>query len=184
VAAAGHAATLVLDIQKTVPRNLLSSMKTLSNIIVLCAALGTASSAFGAQSLCTPLQEFVRSVKPGELREFTFQTSWGGDFKDSSESPSELVMSAKRCIDHGYAPAKKVCEYLLEHGAAEFAGNNVKEALTCLSPKTHFASMVALNRGCFSLSFGAQNRGALIEMEFYEDQEIGGMAFKFSANGY
>lgn len=166
------------------PNTSRQQLKSLSGIIILSAAVVAASSAFDAQSLCTPLQEFVRSVKPGELREFTFHTSWGSDFKDSPESPSDLVMSAKRCIDHGYAPAKKVCEYLLEHGATEFAGNNVKDALTCLSPKTRFASMVGLHRGSFSLSFGTPNRGALIEMEFDEDQEIGGMAFKFSANGY
>jgi hypothetical protein len=34
------------------------------------------------------------------------------------------------------------------------------------------------------LSFGTENRGANIEMDFYEDLEIDGMAFKVSANGY
>ncbi len=93
-------------------------------------------------------------------------------------------MYAKGCVHHNYAPAQRVCEYLMQYGAVEFAGNNVKDALSCLSPKTRFAPSVGLHRASFSLSFGSENRGALIEIEFYEDAEIGGMAFKVSADGY
>ena len=72
----------------------------------------------------------------------------------------------------------------MEHGAVEFAGNNVKEALACLSPRTRFAPLVGLDRGSFSLTVGTDSRGSLVEIEFYEDADIGGMAFKVSADGY
>jgi hypothetical protein len=42
-------------------------MKTPLGIVVL-SAIGAVSTASGTQSLCTPLQDFVRSVKPGESR--------------------------------------------------------------------------------------------------------------------
>ncbi|HEY4367725.1 MAG TPA: hypothetical protein VGN07_10880, partial [Steroidobacteraceae bacterium] len=140
-------------------------MKTIFGIIVLGATVGAVTSASGAQLLCAPLREFVRSVRPGEVRELTFHTSWGSDFKDSSEE----AIYAKRCVHNGYAPAEKVCDYLMEYGAVEFAGNNVKDALTCLSSNTRFAPLFGLHRGSFSLSFGTENRGANIEMDFYED---------------
>jgi hypothetical protein len=154
-------------------------MKPHLSILVL-SAIASASTARGAESLCTSLREFVSSVKPGETREFTFHTSWGGDFKDSSDQ----AIYAKRCNDGGYVPAQKVCDYLMEHGAVEFAGNNVKEALSCLSPRTRFAPSLGLQRASFSLPIGTQDRGSLVELEFYEDPEIGGMAFKVSADGY
>lgn len=142
--------------------------------------LFVASAASAAQSLCPSLRDFVKSVEPGETREFTFHTFWGGNFKDSQEE----AIAAKRCNRGGYIPAEAVCEYLMKHGAVEFAGSNVESALTCLSPKTRFAPMVGLHSGSFSLHIGSDDRGANIEMDFYEDSEIGGMAFKVSAAGY
>ena len=149
--------------------------------VIVLTAIGVVSAASSAESLCTPLREFVKSVQPGENREFTFHTLWGGNFKGSSED----ALYAKGCSDGGYPPAAKVCDYLMEHGAVEFAGNNVKEALTCLAPKTRFAPLVGLHRALFfSLTFGTDGRGSNVELEFYEDAEIGGMAFKVSADGY
>ena len=153
-------------------------MKRHLGFVVLSAIAGT-STARGAESLCTSLREFVSSVKPGETREFTFHTSWGQGFDASPDTTA-----AKGCSHGDYLPAQKVCDYLMEHGSIEFAGNNVKEALGCLSPETRLPPTLRLGRASFSLSFGTQDRGSLVELEFYEDPEIGGMAFKVSANGY
>jgi hypothetical protein len=155
-------------------------MKATLTIICWCAALWPLNAAFGGESLCEAQREFVSSVQRGETREFTFHTSWDADFKDSSED----AIYAKRCNHDRYAPAKKVCEYLMEHGAVEFAGNNVKDALACLSPETRLARALGLHRASFSFSFGTDDRGALVEIEFSEDQEVGGMAFKVVADGY
>lgn len=154
-------------------------MKTALLSVALFTTAVTSTAADG-QSLCAPLRSFVNSVKPGETREFTFHTSWGGNFKDSQE----VVIYAKRCIHNNYAPAKMVCDYLMESGAVEFAGNNVKDVVTCLSPKTHFAPRFGLYRASFSFSVGSDNRGSNVEVDFYEDTEIGGMALKVNADGY
>ena len=154
-------------------------MRTSLLAVTFCTTV-VATTPSVAQSLCAPLSEFVRSVKPGETREFTFHTSWGGNFNDSHDE----VMYAKRCLHNDYAPAKNVCVYLMESGAVEFAGNNVKEAVACLSPKTHFAPQLALHRASFSFNVGSDNRGANIKVDFYEDSELGGMAFRVAADGY
>jgi hypothetical protein len=61
-------------------------------------------------NLCGPLRAFVQSVKPHESRAVEFHTSWGGDFKDSSDAGT---VWAKRCLHFDYEPAKAVCAYLL-----------------------------------------------------------------------
>ena len=147
---------------------------------IFAVTAGCVQTAFATEPLCVPLLEFVTSVKRDELRELTFRTSWGRDFKDSLE---EDVMYAKRCIHDGYEPAMKVCKYLMEHASVEFAGYNVIAALTCLSPETQFSG-VQLHHGSFSLSFGTDDRGSLIDIELYEDAQVGGMAFHISVDGY
>lgn len=158
-------------------------MKNPFAFILLVAAIASfpEASAGSGDPLCRPLRGFVSSVRPGEAREFVFHTRWGGGFNDS---PGEQVIYAKRCIHNGYAPAKAVCEYLMDHGAVEFSGNNVKRALVCLSPGTHFANQVELNQGAFSLSYGSQKRGSLLAVEFKEDVDIGGMVMSIKAEGY
>ncbi|HEU4653187.1 MAG TPA: hypothetical protein VFS47_04335, partial [Steroidobacteraceae bacterium] len=131
-------------------------MKTPILMVVLLSGILVPGFAH-ADPFCALLRKFVNSVEPGEKREFTFHTLWGGDFKDSHEDDD--VIYAKRCIHNNYAPAKAVCDYLMEHGAVEFAGNNVKDAVRCLSPKTDFAPQFVLHLASFSFSVGSENRG-------------------------
>ncbi len=130
--------------------------------------------------MCPPLRAFLASVGPDETREFTFHTSWGSNFKDDPD----LALRAKRCIHNGYGPAMKICDYLMEHGATEFSDNNVKRAITCLSPKTRFAPGMSLNQGTLTFSHGTSNRGSWVEIEFSADKQLGGMAFHLKADGY
>jgi hypothetical protein len=109
-----------------------------------------------------------------------FHTSWGENFKDDAEP----AMFAKRCIHNGYKPAKDVCDFLMEHGATEFSGNNVMRALACLSPETRFAEGMQLNEGRFFFSHGTEHRGSLVDVRFAKDPELGGMAFHLKADGY
>ncbi|NCT67148.1 MAG: hypothetical protein GXC76_05810 [Rhodanobacteraceae bacterium] len=158
-------------------------MKIAFVFILLVAAMASFREASAGQGdpLCRPLRGFVASVQPGEAREFVFHTRWGGDFNDSSGEPT---IYAKRCIHSGYAPAKAVCAYLMDHGTVEFSGNNVKRALACLSSGTHLANQVGVNQGSFSLSYGTQKRGSLLTVEMKEDMDIGGMAMSVKAEGY
>jgi hypothetical protein len=119
-------------------------------------------------------------VGPNDHREFAFHTVWGGNFNDS---PDPAVF-AKRCDHDGYAPAKAVCDYLMQNGAVEFSGNNAKHALVCLSPRTRFAPGVSLDRGDFSLSYGSPVRGSNITVEFTQDKTLGGMVLRVAADGY
>jgi hypothetical protein len=148
-------------------------MKPHLGFIVLSAIAG-APTARGAEPLCTSLREFVSSVKPGEARELTFYTSWGRDFDGSPDA-----IAAKACSDGGYLPAQVVCDYLMEYGSVEYAENNVRQALGCLSPETRLAPTLRLRRASFSLSIAS-----LVELELYEDPATGGMPFKVSARGY
>ncbi|WP_222566002.1 hypothetical protein [Novilysobacter antarcticus] len=127
-------------------------------------------------SLCAPLREFVKSVRPDESKTFEFHTSWGRNFKDSAE----LAISAKRCNHFGYGPAEDACTYLMEHGATEFSDNNFKRAVVCLSPKTRFDSGLSVSDAVMSLSYGSAD----VTLEFSEDSQTGGMVLKVAADGY
>ncbi len=93
-------------------------------------------------------------------------------------------MAAKRCMPGGYAPAKAACAYLMKHGATEFAGNNAKEAVMCLSKKTHFADGLVLDGLETSLTYGGENRGSHVDIKFSEDEKLGGMVLSITASGY
>jgi len=131
--------------------------------------------------LCGPLRRFVESVKPGETRRLEFHTSWLADFKDSAGAD---IVSAKRCMHFDYGPAKVVCAYLMEHSATEFADNNAKDAIRCLSKKTRFADRLALDGIQISFSYGSDERGSHIDLQYSEDPQLGGMILSITASGY
>ncbi len=136
--------------------------------------------AASSDPMCAPLRAFIASIKPDENRAFTFHTSWGGNFKDSSEE----VIFAKRCNHDGDPAAKLVCTYLMENGAVEFSGDNVMIAVACLSPGTRFSSGLELHSVRLSVQYGTDNRGSHVKIEYGEDHQLGGMAFHLSAAGY
>jgi hypothetical protein len=152
-----------------------------SSILVLAAiAAAPAAHASPAPEFCRVLRAFVDSVQAGEKRQFTFRTSWGSNFKDTAEP----AIFAKRCAHESYAPAEKVCTYLMEHGSTEFTGVNVKDAVSCLSRKTAFDPRLSLNKMDVSFRYGSDSRGALVDITLNDDSEFGGMAFRLVADGY
>jgi len=137
--------------------------------------------ALAGDQLCVSLRKFVESVRKNESKVFAFHTSWGSDFKGSDD---ESVLYAKRCDHGGYDPAKSVCAYLMEHGAVEFSGNNVKVVVMCLSRNTHFADRLDLHRVELSLTYGTENHGSIIDIKFVPDEQLGGMVLSVTADGY
>jgi len=158
-------------------------MKNVDRLAALFVTVGTclpAAHASPPPELCKALRAFIESIKPDEKREFTFHTSWGQNFKDAPEP----AIFAKRCEHGDYEPAKKVCDYLMKNGSAEFADANVKNAVSCLSSKTRFDPLMQVSKGAFSFSYGSNNRGALIDVTLQTDDKLGGMAFQLVADGY
>jgi len=152
----------------------------ISILLVAAIAPGEVLARKVVDPLCPSLRSFVGSVKPDETKELTFHTSWGRNFKDKTDQ----VMYAVRCIHNGYTPARTVCADLTKYGAVEFAGENAKRAISCLSPHTVFGPYLNFSQGDFSLTYGNPNRGSLVTVKFYEDAQIGGMALAVSAEGY
>lgn len=132
-----------------------------------------------ADPLCEPLKAFAASAEPGTAREFVFNTAWGGGFKGRQDSLYE-----KQCVHDGHAPTKAVCNYLMQYGAVEFAGNNVERAVSCLSPDTRFAENMNLGKAQFHFSYGTEDRGAIIDISFDEDTALNAMALRVTADGY
>ena len=158
-------------------------MKALSRSLffVLASIAGTpVVQASPSPEFCRVLRAFVMSVQPNESREFTFRTSWGSNFKGAAEP----ALFARRCEPHGYAPAEKVCAYLMESGSTEFSGENVKDTIACLSRKTRFDPRLSLNEANFDFNYGSESSGALINITFKEDPAVGGMALRLVADGY
>ena len=137
---------------------------------------------FKGDPLCSPLRTFVASVKKDESRTLEFRTSWGTDFKDSP-SPGN-VFAARRCMFSDYDPARSACDYLMEHGAIEFSGNNAKRAIVCLAPTMRFPSGMSLDRIDVSFYYGTESRGSNVQITFAEDRTIGGMVLTIKADGY
>lgn len=137
------------------------------------------ASARKADALCKPLRDFVASVKPHESHAFTFHTIWGGNFRNEPER----ALYAKRCNHNGYEPAKAICAFLVEHGATEFSELNVGRVITCLSRNTRFDEGLSLQRGAFRLNYCTKNRGSIVSIDFFEDEEMGGMRMRVLAEG-
>jgi hypothetical protein len=135
-----------------------------------------------AKDNCQPLRKFVASVQPGETRSFAFRTNWGGSFKDE-ETTEQGVFYSKRCEHHDYAPAKAACAYFMAHGPVEFADENLKLAVNCLSRESHLED-VSFDSAVLSLHYGNENRGATVDLEFVEDPQVGGMVLRVTASGY
>lgn len=130
--------------------------------------------------MCGPLRDFVKSVQHGETRIVEFLTSWGANFKDSTEP----AIFAKRCNHYGYPTAINVCAYLMQHGAIEFSNTNLERAVVCLSPKTRIGPHLSLDSASISIRYGTDDRGSHVNIEFSENPKIGGMILKISADGY
>ena len=133
---------------------------------------------------CGLWRAFVASVQPGDTQSLAFRTSWGGGFKDEEDESGQFVMFAKRCEDHDYGPAQAVCAHLMEHGAVEFSGWNLKEAVTCLSRKTRLDAGLSFESAAITLTYGTDDRGANVDLEYVDDPLVGGMVLKVTAKGY
>lgn len=155
--------------------------KALAAVVFTAALYPThAAARIQKDGLCAPLRAFVGSVKKGETRKIEFHTSWGQGFKGSPTN----TFAEKRCIDNGYAPAKAACDRLMADGQIEFSGNDAVRAIACLSPDTHFADSLQLDRIDVQFSYGTEQRGSIVTVIFTQDSELGGMVLKISADGY
>jgi hypothetical protein len=143
------------------------------------AILTVTSPATAADGLCKPLKDFVGSVNPNETRVLKFHTIWGGGFNGSDQD----AMFEKACEHNEYGPAKGLCAYLIESGAVEFAGENAKSVIRCLSTNTHFPNGI-LHGISYSLTVGTDDRGSHVDIEFFQDERFGGMVLSITASGY
>jgi hypothetical protein len=143
------------------------------------AILIVTSPATAADSLCKPLTEFIGSVKPDKTQALKFHTVWGGGFTGSDQD----TMFEKACEHNEYGPAKGLCAFFMENGAVEFAGENAKSVISCLSRKAHFPSGI-LHGISYSLTFGTDNRGSHVDIEYSQDKQLGGMVLSITAKGY
>ena len=54
----------------------------------------------------------------------------------------------------------------------------------CLSPKTRLDSGLSVSDVVISFTYGSDDRGSDITLEYSEDAQIGGMVLKLTADGY
>lgn len=150
---------------------------TLISCLIFVAAYQPAAA---ADDLCEPLRLFAASVAPGESRTLTYQTIWGGNFKDRQETGT----AAKRCDYASYEPAKPVCVYLMKYGGYQFTAQNAKLALQCLSKKTRFDPYVEVHSISATAKYGTEARGSHVKIEFQQNTDVGGVALTITAVGY
>jgi hypothetical protein len=131
--------------------------------------------------LCGPLKAFVASVKAGDTRTLTFETSW---FAGSTTAGAGPVAFEKTCAHNGYAPARPACEALVKYGSIEFAGSNAMRAVQCLSPRTRFAPAMQLSQLSVDFSYGSDDRGENVSIELSAVGETGRKLMKIDVDGY
>lgn len=130
--------------------------------------------------LCSIIGTFIESVAPDATKSIEFQTAWGHNFRGAAEE----TIFAKRCLHQEDKHAKKVCKYFMEHGAVEFSGTNFKNTLECLSSKTNIDTKVQFEEASVSMSYGSNERGALVDLSLKSDYGIEGMVLKIEVQGY
>ena len=161
---------------------ILKHFRNVSKLLVVGGFLASSFNVFAKDRTCYLMKKFISSVKAGETRSLKFRTSWGADFKDASDPSS--VIYARRCEHDKYPPAVAVCNSLMEFGAVEAPGANVKRVLVCPSRRTSFAPKLQLAAAEFNFFYGTENRGSKVTIKFGEDLRIGGTAMEISAAGY
>jgi hypothetical protein len=137
-------------------------------------------SAGAAEGLCDPLEGFVKSVAPTEVREIKFHAIVGSNFKDRDGS----AYGARRCDYNSYEPGKALCKYLMEYSSIESPGHNAKRVITCLSPKTRFAPGTWLYAIAFAVKVGTEIHGSRVDVVLAEDKEVGGATMTIKTTGY
>ncbi|MBN8480631.1 MAG: hypothetical protein J0L88_03465 [Xanthomonadales bacterium] len=96
-------------------------------LLTMLLQSGCASVRLAHDPLCQELAAFANSVKAGESRSITLETAWGS----SKRHPDSLY--SKDCLHGDYEPGSRLCAYLIDHSATEFAHNNFRRAFACLS---------------------------------------------------
>jgi hypothetical protein len=160
-----------------------SATKANALVLAVVACLSCRAALASDAADCKAIREFVASVQPGEERNLTFRTMWGGSFKDDKDPSDKVILASKRCEHHEYGPAKAACAYLLENGSTEFAGGNLGLVMHCLA-RVDGLDNVWFETAELSLTYGDENRGANVDVVLAEDAEVGGMALKMTVSGY
>jgi len=62
-----------------------------------------------------------------------FMTDWGAMFE--SQGPDGQPKYAKMCEHQSYAPAQKLCDYLMDNTSIEFMGINARRAFHCMGKR-------------------------------------------------
>lgn len=145
----------------------------------------------GADDYCPLLRTFAESVKPDESRRLEFDTFWFDLFKSKpvpfKTDPAHVrfrMMSTMRCLDNDYAPATAVCQYLFQSGMIEFPGDNVLEAVKCLSPETHFGGWMQVSAIDVVFRRGSGKHGQDVTIHLGTDTNLGGEAMIMTIDGY
>ena len=152
--------------------------------VLMASAILSPAEAREKDPLCAPLKAFVASVEEGLEQTIVFRTHWGGGFSDVAEG-DEDTLAAKRCErDQGHAPAVAACGALMEEGMIEFSDSNFRRVVTCLSPKSRFATGVSIHHAGYRFTVGNDDAGAFVTIDFEPDEKIGGMALRILVEGY
>ena len=157
-------------------------MKIIPNLTLALLLATPAVAAYAhkqADELCSELESFLASMKPDETRSLTLRTFWGAQVEGN-----HIVMGSKTCEHHDYEPGTKLCTYLMKHSSTEFAGFNAKRILNCLATAPGIGQDIDIHSGSFSITFGSQDRGALVSLDVLPDKEPGEMVLRLQADGY
>lgn len=98
------------------------------SLAATCALAGCSAMLERPDGMCRAIADFANASTPNSDHEVTLQTDWGGSIlgKDGE-------IAVKHCQHDGYAPGKKLCDYLLENASTEFGTNNFLRAFACVS---------------------------------------------------
>lgn len=89
---------------------------------------GCVGQAVKPDAMCPEIARFANASTDYEAHSVVLRTSWGSGFDNNPEHLYEI-----ECTHSDYGPGRMLCAYLMEDASIEFASNNFRRALSCLS---------------------------------------------------
>jgi hypothetical protein len=147
-------------------RSAAAKFRALAAIVATVLSAGCTTVSLGGDQLCSEIARFANSSDDSAVHTVELLTDWGGVFSEDKNTVFE-----KACKHDQYAPAKKLCDYLLENTSTEFATVNFRRALSCLGQAQAYAGpqdarIEYLNGKVTSLSARGVRADVQVSVEF------------------
>jgi len=106
---------------------------TCAVILVCILSASCATTPDEPDELCSEMAAFANVSANDGTHKVRFMTDWGAVWEP--QTPDGQQKYAKTCEHQAYAPAQKLCDYLMDDTSIEFMGINARRAFRCMGKR-------------------------------------------------